>query len=305
MKSTLPPLRALHAFEAFGRCGSVNAAARELGVTAGAVSQQIKSLEEHIDVQLIAKDGRRATLSSDAKAYHTALVAGFDKIRRAQEVIQQQRDGVDLKISGPPTLLLKWLNSRVHRFNDFDHGVPIRLEATHTEPDAELLDHMFRITYGAETAENYAHKQKLFTDYCLPVCSPEFLQAHPEARDPEALKHLPWIDADRGPGYENVPRLTDWFALLGLKGPTKKPVSVHSVLSLALETAVDGQGITLAQSSFVQADLDLGRLVKLSDHVLPLPDYYYICWSSNTLDQSNSRNFLNWILAEGRAMPEV
>ena len=60
MKTFLPPLRALQAFEAFGRLGSVSGAAQELGVTAGAVSQQLKVLEAHLGIQMVLKDGRRA-----------------------------------------------------------------------------------------------------------------------------------------------------------------------------------------------------------------------------------------------------
>ena len=63
MTSSLPPLRALQAFECFGRTGSVNAAARALGVTPGAISQQLRLLEEHLGVVLLVKDGRRAALT--------------------------------------------------------------------------------------------------------------------------------------------------------------------------------------------------------------------------------------------------
>ena len=65
MRSILPPLRALQAFEAVGRLGSVTAAARALGVTPGAVSQQIKLLEDQVNLPLIVKDGRRVALAPD------------------------------------------------------------------------------------------------------------------------------------------------------------------------------------------------------------------------------------------------
>ena len=66
----LPPLRAMHAFECFGRHGSISAAARELNVTSGAVSQQIKILEDHLSTPLIMKDGRKASLTPLARSYH-------------------------------------------------------------------------------------------------------------------------------------------------------------------------------------------------------------------------------------------
>lgn len=77
MRSILPPLRAMQAFESFGRLGSVNAAARELGVTPGAISQQIKLLEDQLQMPLIMKDGRRAALAPKAKSYHARSDGGL------------------------------------------------------------------------------------------------------------------------------------------------------------------------------------------------------------------------------------
>ena len=84
MTSSLPPLRALQAFECFGRTGSVNAAARALGVTPGAISQQLRLLEEHLGVVLLVKDGRRAALTPAARAYHELISQGFGRLALAQ-----------------------------------------------------------------------------------------------------------------------------------------------------------------------------------------------------------------------------
>lgn len=299
MKDFLPPLRAIQAFEAFGRIGSVNGASWELGVTAGAVSQQIKTLEDFLGIRLIKKDGRRASLTADAKIYHEFITAGFEKLRQAQHILLQQKSDVDIKISGLPSLLLKWLNPMLHRFQNNVGKAAIRLEATHTEPDIQLTDHMFRITYGA-VSENFAHCRPLFTDYCFPVCSPDFLDKHPQALQPEGIENLPWIDIDWGPSYATVPSLKDWLSLQGSYSLKQKPVLIHSVSSLALEAAAGGQGITLAQSSFASVDLKHRRLIRLSDNIITMPEPYFICWGQNTIDQPNARNFLNWILAESR-----
>ncbi len=301
MKAFLPPLRAVQAFEAFGRIGSVSGAARELGVSAGAISQQIKILEEHLEISLICKDGRRASLRPDAKRYHEFVTAGFDKLRLAHEVLLQQQAGADVTVSGLPTLLQKWLNPRIHRFQENTEEAVIRLEATHTEPDPQRLDRMFRLTYGS-VAETFAHSRALFTDYCFPVCSPDFLERHGQTVKSAGFKGLPWIDIDWGPAYATVPRLHDWMALQGIEGPEQKPIAVHSLSSLALEGAIGGQGIILAQSSFAAVDLDLGRLVRLSDTVIAMPEPYFVCWGKSTLDTEDSKRFLNWLLAEAREL---
>jgi len=299
MQSILPPLRAMHAFESFGRLGSVSAAARELGVTPGAISQQIKLLEEHLRMPLIAKDGRRASLAPKAKAYHAVLSAGFEKLKQAQHLLSQQVADLDVHVSGLPTLLLKWLNPRLHRFEASFGEASIRLEATHVEPDPEFLDHMFRLTYGA-VSYMFPHSRVLFRDTCFPVCSPDFLKNHPDALDPAKIAQLPWIDIDWGPAYSTVPRLSHWLVDQGLPKLAHKPMSVHSLSSSALEAAASGQGIALAQSSFASTDIELGRLVRMSQESVQMPEPYYICWGPQMMENEKSRNFLNWVLSEAQ-----
>lgn len=300
MSLPLPPLRALHVFEVFGRLGSVSATARELGVTTGAVSQQLKILEDHLDQAVTRKEGRNAAVTPELAKYHQMISEGFDRIRQAQQIITQQHTDVDLNLSGLPTLLLKWLNPKIHRFQAQTGEVAIRLDATHTEPDPPLLDHMFRLTYG-RCAERFPHRRALFTDVCFPVCSPQFLTRNPQARMPEKMNTLPWIDIDWGPAYANTPRLSDWLDSQGSGPLRQKPNSVHSLSSLALEAAVAGQGIVLAQASFVLLDLRFGRLVRLSSRSITMPEPYYICWGQKALDRCYAREFLNWILTEARA----
>ena len=299
MQSILPPLRAMHAFESFGRLGSVSAAARELGVTPGAISQQIKLLEEHLRMPLIAKDGRRASLAPKAKAYHAVLSAGFEKLKQAQHLLSQQVADLDIHVSGLPTLVLKWLNPRLHHFEARFGEASIRLEATHVEPDPEFLDHMFRLTYGA-VSYMFPHSRVLFRDTCFPVCSPDFLKNHPDALDPAKIAQLPWIDIDWGPAYSTVPRLSHWLVDQGLPKLAHKPMSVHSLSSSALEAAASGQGIALAQSSFASTDIELGRLVRMSQESVQMPEPYYICWGPQMMENEKSRNFLNWVLSEAQ-----
>lgn len=297
MRSTLPPLRALQAFESFGRLGSVSAAAQELGVTSGAISQQIKLLEDHLQTQLIMKDGRRATLVPAAKSYHVIVSAGFKKLQQAQGLLAKQASALDVNVSGLPTLLLKWLQPRLKKFETRFGDVSIRLEATHGEPDPEFLNHMFRLTYGS-VSESFPHARPLFYDICFPVCSPEFLKKNPEALDPTALPKLPWVDIDWGHEYKSVPKLNTWLASQGLERLERKPASIHSLSSSALEAVAGGQGIALAQLSFASVDLEQGRLIRISQESVEMPEPYFICWGSKMLKSEKSRQFLNWILAE-------
>ena len=99
-----PQLRAIEAFEAFGRHGSVTAAANELGVSPGAVSQKIRKAEEALGVQLLERRGRTVALTSWGRVYHTAISGSFDRIRNAGELLERARVESALTVSCLPSL---------------------------------------------------------------------------------------------------------------------------------------------------------------------------------------------------------
>jgi LysR family transcriptional regulator, glycine cleavage system transcriptional activator len=81
----LPPLRALQAFEVFGRLGSVTATADALGVSVGAISQLLRKAEESAGIGLLERAGRHVVLTSRGRRYHDQVSAGFDQLRAAQD----------------------------------------------------------------------------------------------------------------------------------------------------------------------------------------------------------------------------
>lgn len=305
MSMGLPPLRALQAFEAFGRAGTVHGAARSLGVTPGAISQQLRLLEDHAGLPLLLREGRRITMTPVARIYHEMIAQGFDRLTRAQEFVSAQRMSEDLTVTGLPTLLQKWLNPMIHRFQAAAPDTTLRIVATHRETEPQLMDLTFRLTYGL-AATRYPHSRALFTDVCFPACSPEFLAAHPEARSSAGLARLPLIGIDWGMDESVAPHWSHWFAAQGT--PPASPmrtVAVYSLSSLALEAAAAGQGVVLAQAAFAGPDLDSGRLVRLSDEVLPMPEAYFICWGLTTMTHKPARDFLNWVLSETKAKRDM
>lgn len=295
-QSGLPPFRALQAFEAVGRLGSVRRAAQELGVTPGAISQQLKLLEAHVGATLLIKQGRNIGLHPQARGYHDLVTQGIDKLTAAQGYAATLGAGDDLVISGLPTVLLRWLNPILHRFQDLHGLASFRLEATHTEPDPELPPNMLRITYGA-AADRFPHARQLFRDHCFPVCSPDFLTRYPEAAK---LENTPLIAIDWGASYRAMPGWGDWFHLKGRTQDPAPAIETHSLSGSAIESAVAGQGVVLAQSAFVRAELETGRLVRLSKDHISLPDPYYVCWGSGLSDQPIAQGFLGWLQGVAR-----
>src|SRR5258705_12428423 len=122
---TLPPLRALQVFDTLGRCGGVVEAARRLGVSPGAVSQQIKILEDSLGTRLLAREGKRLRLTAAGVRYHETCAAAFESLRVAGAEIERVRNRRSLSVSALPSLLSKWL-------------APPRLQRQTAQPELEV-----------------------------------------------------------------------------------------------------------------------------------------------------------------------
>lgn len=301
MKHTnLPSLRALQTFSIFGQTNSVSETAREMGLTSGAVSQQLKILEDQTGRRLVSRRGRGAVLHPEAEIYHRLVCEGFEALYRSQQFLDRMEQSANLSISALPSLLAKWLNPVLGEFQERRPGISIRLDSTHQEPDRFLLSTNFRLTYG-ETAKRFPFHRQLFTDKVFPVCSPDFASKHHNISDVEVMSQLPLLHTDWGTGYEDLPGWMEWFASAGKTVPDVKAARVFSLSSLTIEAAVDGKGIALAQSSFVDRDLRTGRLVRLSETELQVPRPYYICWGERAMQEPIAQDFLNWIIGVARA----
>ena len=293
----LPSLRALQTFEAFGRAGSVAATARELNVTSGAVSQQLRLLEVQVGQPLFVRRGRSLALLPEAQVYHRTLVEGFEKLRSADAYIQHTADHAHLSISALPSLFSYWLNPLLGAFQEQHPGVALNLQATNIEPDADLPYRTFRLTYG-RFARAFPNQKELFQDQVFPACSLSFAQRYPEVFIPGALRGMPLLYIDCEMGGTPLPNWSDWFALFGLKPPIEASSGRFSHPGLAIQAALDGKGVVLAQASSLDRDIKSGRLVRLSDIEIDLPDYYYACWGTDTPDDPIASDFLIWLLEE-------
>lgn len=106
--NSLPSLRALQVFEAVGRFGGIVEAAKRLGISAGAVSQQMKLLEDTLGLSLTLKVGKRIRLTAAGQRYHDSCAAAFESLRIAQVEVERSKNASNLRISALPSLLSDW-----------------------------------------------------------------------------------------------------------------------------------------------------------------------------------------------------
>ncbi len=253
-----PPLNALRAFEAAARLESFAAAAEELSVTPGAVSQHIRALEQWTGAPLFARNAQGVRLTPLGRSLTPQFVAAFDQIGIAVRALQSVRPATVIHIATMPSLAQLWLSMRLARIRAQLPDVSLSVTALETPPNLrrELFDFslFLRRPTGSET------EIVLEQDLIFPVCSSALAE---RIRAPDDLKTVPlvidktWID--------------DW-ALWAQRNGLSLDVaggSQYSLYSLALEEAKAGAGVLMGHACLVGDALGKGHLVRLFDQEYP------------------------------------
>lgn len=298
MTASLPPMRALQVFEAVARCGSMSAASDELGVSSGAISQQIHNLEVAMGTRLFERRGRSLELSHWGRMYYNRIGFAFDQLRKAQEAVLLARSKAGLVVSALPSLAIRWFRPLLQSWRDANPGAGVRLIGTDEEVDfaEEQID--FRLSYGS-AVRRYSHYVELFVDRVVPVCSPAFLERHP-VQAPGDILDCPLIDIQWDIRHQPPPSWSDWAHSVGLDAPKTPSDLAFSLSSVAIDAAVNGDGFVLGQIAMIAEDLATGRLVAPIDRRLRMPESYFLAWQRSALDRPSGAEFRTFIVAAAR-----
>jgi LysR family glycine cleavage system transcriptional activator len=296
MTRPLPPLNALRAFEAAARHLSFTKAAEELNVTPGAVSHQVKSLEEMLNVPLFHRLTRSLRLTVAGQAALPTLIQGFDKLALGVEQLRSYCEGGVLTISVSPSFGAMWLMPKLERFRNQHPDIEIRIDGTDRLVDLtrDTADVAIRFGPGGYSG---VHVDHLLTPVNTPVCSPALLQgAHP-LREPEDLRHhtllhIDWSDAEAS--------WRMWLLAAGLQDidPTRGPH--FNLENMAVQAALEGQGVALVADVLVADHIAAGRLVRPfgPGFSTPLKFCYYLLSPKENAVPPKITAFRNWLLAE-------
>lgn len=303
--NNLTHLRALQAFEAVGRCGTVTAAANELHVSPGAISQQIRRIEDHLGILLLERHGRSIQLTTWGKLYHAELAKGFDQLRHAHDVLRQAQNQGRFVVSSLTTVVNKWLGRTLFTWSTDNTDVALRLVGTEIDPtlDADGID--FRVFYGDKPS--YDNYTILFTDCVVPVCSPLLLKGRMLTRPAEIFDYplfeVVWNDIFAGKSY---PRWRDWAELAQCPPPQSgnSPL-VFALSSNAIDAAASGRGFALAQVAMIQEELESGRLIVPFDIRIRLGMPYGLAWNRAALDKPGGTRLRSWLTAQGRLQDRI
>jgi LysR family transcriptional regulator, glycine cleavage system transcriptional activator len=290
--SNLPSLNGLRAFEAAARYKSFTRAAAELHVTQTAISHQIRRLEEQLGIRLFLRRNRALRLTPEAQAYLPAVHAAFADLRAATARLKRpEREGL-LTVTTMASLAAKWLLPRVAAFQDAYPGIDVRISTSTHLVDFRREDIDMGVRYGRGGWPGL-RADWLMTEEFFPVCSPALLQGVKPLREPGDLAHHTLLHA-------TVSR-EDWQLWLSAAG---LPVALAQRRGLmfdqsfmTIQAAVDGLGVALGRTPFVEADIAAGRLVVPFTVKLPDEAGFYVVAPEETADDVKITLFRDWLIA--------
>jgi LysR family glycine cleavage system transcriptional activator len=295
-RQKLVHLNALRAFEAAARHLSFVAAADELNVTPSAISQQIRALEEYLNVPLFVRSKVGITLTSQAQAAYPDIRDGLQRLAQALGALRGSGEDRLVTMTAPPSFAGKWLLPRIDRFREKYPEFDIRLDTSDRLVDfaAEGIDLGVRYGLGGYVG---LLTDKLFDEEVLPVCSPTLLPVNQSA-SAEWLGTMTLIH-DTTSDFD--PTFPTWRSWLLARGMTQidhsRGLRMNSSV-LAIQAAIDAQGVALARSVIVNGDLTAGRLIKPFESIERTSCAYYIVYPREALGTRKVRVLREWLLEE-------
>ncbi|GAA0417230.1 transcriptional regulator GcvA [Cocleimonas flava] len=308
--SHLPPLTALRTFEAVARLKSFTKAANELYVTRAAVSHQIKNLEDYLGFQLIHRQTRSIALTPAAEAALPKLREGFNNLSDAVHLMSSHQTNENLTVWMAPSFASKWLVPRLHSFSLKYPEIDMQISGTTGLVDAEdgnvSMEEIFRannvdvaIRFGSGNYPGCA-VDKLFSVKAIPMCSPDLLN-NPDKplKTPEDLKFHTLLHDNTD--YKGRPEWKPWLKHAGVTGVKVDRGLRFNHVSLAMDAAIDGQGVLMGIEMLARSDIEAGRLCQPFDLSLPLERSYYVIRPESMDSNRHAVDaFIEWILEEAK-----
>lgn len=287
MSRRLPPLVALRAFEAVARLGGTRRAGEDLNVSHTVISRHLQNLEAWAGVRLIERDGRGLVLTAEGRRYHEKIARAFDEIALATEELSPRGGAGEMRICCVPGLAVRWLTRRLPGLEEALPGVEIILQPTDRVPDFTRGEADADISYNPRPVPGVVVGE-LAVPRFFPVASPTFVARRGPFRHPGDIAAAPLIHE------ESREQWHQWLTLAGLDPvpALHGPRLWHA--DAAVEAALQGQGIALANVLLVGDDLAAGRLVEVMATDIRL-GAYCLRYPATARDSRNISRLARWL----------
>jgi LysR family glycine cleavage system transcriptional activator len=309
MARLLPNLNALRAFEAAARHQSFSRAARELLVTQGAISRQVKALERSLGTPLFVRRGRLVELTDEGRDYLAATNSAFDIIEQSSRRITEGGRRAVLTANVLPTFAMRWLIPRLPDFAEHHPEIEVHLITSIEPVDFERGNVDVAIRVGATPAggtrraparidlqmvDDWSNVRAdfLMPDILVPVCNPVLLARHRVTRPADLFALRLLHNATR------VNAWPDWFAAQNVPYRPGADDQSYGHFFMSLQAALEGRGVALVPSALTEDDVDAGRLAIPFDFPVESQGDYYLLCRSQQYHTDRIRRFREWLLGQ-------
>lgn len=281
------PLSALRAFESTGRCLHMGKAGEDLGVTHGAISHQIRSLEKELGVKLFTREKNSLQLTNSGTLLLKAVSEGLNLILDGTQHLDPDSLSGRLIIGCTQTAGANWVAQIISEFHQkypqiTIHTIEIKPQQKEIPREIDIA-----ICYGKPFGKNRVIEELTSLDV-FPVCSPRLIHDQKTISQPKQLTQYPILHE----GLKNWPR---WFKAMKVQMHKNTHDIYFYSTNLTLSAARDGYGIALCNRLEVQQDLIDGRLTKLLDKTIPELNSYYLLTEEPNNMSYRAQLFEDWI----------
>ena len=291
------PLEAIRFFDAAGRHQSFAKAARELGVTRGAVAHRVRTLERYLGMELFERQSHGLVLSEGGQAFLIEVQHILSTLEKTAERFRVGAAAGALKLVAVEAFAEMWLMPRLDAFRSAHPEIVIEFETSlgdHHEVDPARREFDVWIAFVGSVPRTL-QCEVLFEETLVPVCSPAFLASRGRPERPADLHGWPLLYDLAWDDY-----WAHWFASREAGAPDMSRASGYRLYSMMIQAALKGMGVALGHSLLIAPYLERGTLVGLFEPPVAAPARYFLAIAPGSGEKPEARAFLDWLRAETR-----
>lgn len=290
-------LASLRFFEAAARKLSFRKAAAELHVTDGAVSQQIKHLEEALGQKLFLRLPRRIALTEAGERFAVTVRKALAEIEDEARAISAGGTRTEICVRVNPSFALRWLMPRIGDFYTKHPGRKLFMIAEYGDIDLSERDFDITIEQAVQPLAGL-HSERLFDEYITPVCTPAYLKDHP-LNTPDGLGACTLLhDAHAWGGGANDAEWKVWLQEAGILQIAAVQDRFFSLADMSIQAALNDQGVAMGRAALVADLLKAGALVAPFALKVKSPASYWLAFPSAHSETPAIETVGNWLRAE-------
>ena len=273
------PLSALRALKTAAQTSSLTRAAEELGVTPGAVSHQIRQLEERLGIKLIRRVGNGIVLTRAAERALPDITRGFDALISGMTRLRSERRAETFTISVDISFASQWLAPHLNRVRDVLPNLDVRIVSpvpldTMLEEAVDLA-----ISYSNEIPHTLVSRS-FSRERVIPSCAPKLVFQKKNSDQPEILNTLPLLHIDPSMGDDVYPTWHDWFTAAELQTEGHDQGSRFGLTVMAAQATIAGEGVLLCSEMVIRNYIEQGDLIEIARNGPDLMIQRRLVWPS-------------------------